>query len=138
MSNYELTLILNPELSPAKQKALTEKINKFITNLKGEITEFSSWGKKQLAYPIKKNTTAAYFFTSITMPPNGPAKLSQFLRVEENLLRYLLVAVAAKPLQPKSPSQPKITKQPKISKTPKETKPPKKTTATKTKKTTKK
>jgi small subunit ribosomal protein S6 len=51
----------------------------------------SDWGKKELAYPIKKKNDGYYFLLAVKLPKKTPAELDTKLKLEEGLLRYLLV-----------------------------------------------
>ena len=101
MRDYELTLVVSPDLSSEKQKEQLEKVKKIITGLKGEVKKTEEWGKKQLAYPIlpagrqvKKSEMGYYFLWEIQLPEKSLEQLNQKLRIEESLLRYLIVKIA--------------------------------------------
>lgn len=97
MRDYELTLVISPELPAEKQKEKLEKIKKIITSLKGEIKKTEEWGKKQLAYPIKKSEMGYYFLWEVQLPEKSLEELNQKLRIEESLLRYLIVKIEKRP-----------------------------------------
>jgi small subunit ribosomal protein S6 len=97
MRNYELILVVSPELPAEEQKEKLEKIKKIITSLKGEIKKTEEWGKKQLAYPIKKSEMGYYFLWEIQLPEKSLGELNQKLRIEESLLRYLIVKIGKRP-----------------------------------------
>lgn len=91
MNNYELTIILDGKATPAKVKAFNTKLGKVITLLDGKMVETKEWGKKDLAYKIKKSDTGFYLFGKLELLPGNVKKLSDKLRVDEEVLRYLLV-----------------------------------------------
>jgi len=93
MRKYELVLVVSPDLTSEKQKEQLEKIKKIITGLKGEIKKTEELGKKQLAYPIKKSQMGYYFLWEIQLPQDSLSQLNQKLKIEEGLLRYLIVRV---------------------------------------------
>jgi len=93
MRDYELTLVVPPQLRAEKQKEQLEKIKKIISSLKGEVKRTEEWGKKQLAYPIKKSEMGYYFFWEIQLPEKSLGEFNQKLRIEEGLLRYLIVKI---------------------------------------------
>jgi small subunit ribosomal protein S6 len=93
MRDYELVLVVSPVLSSEKQKDQLEKIKKTIAGLKGEVKKTEEWGKKQLAYPIRKNEMGYYFLWEIQLPEKSLEELNQKLRIEESLLRYLIVKI---------------------------------------------
>ena len=87
MTKYELTLLL-PEESEAK------KIKDLISELKGKIGKEDAWGKRNLAYPIKKNNSAYYFHWLIEIDQNKVNELKKKLNFNEKLLRFLLLKVS--------------------------------------------
>ena len=93
MRDYELTLVVSPQLTAEKQKEALEKIKKIIASFKGKIKKTEEWGKKQLAYPIRKNEMGYYFLWEIQLPEKSLEELNQKLRIEESLLRYLIVKI---------------------------------------------
>ena len=93
MRDYELALVVSPELTAEKQKEQLKKIKKIIAGLKGEVKKTEEWGKKQLAYPIKGNEMGYYFLWEIQLPEKSLSEFNQKLRIEERLLRYLIVKI---------------------------------------------
>lgn len=91
MRDYELVLVVDSELSADKQKQLLTKIEKIIADLKGKVSQKQDWGKKALAYPIKKRNQGIYFLWFVQLPTEAPGKLEAKFRLEESLLRFLLV-----------------------------------------------
>lgn len=91
MRDYELTLVVDPDLTSEKQKKLVAKTQKIITDLKGKISKTEDWGKKELTYPIKKKTLGYYFFLETKLPEKGPAEIEKKLKLEEGIIRYLLI-----------------------------------------------
>lgn len=92
MRDYELVLVLDTKITGAKQKTLIDKVKKVVENGKGKVNSVDEWGKKELAYPIKKQTEAIYFLLQLELPPEALKKLEDSLRIEENVLRHLLVS----------------------------------------------
>ena len=91
MRDYELTLVVDPDLTAAKQKALLTKMKKLITDLKGKVAKIDEWGKKELVYPIKRKKWANYFLLSVKLSEKTLGEIDKKLKFQENLLRYLLV-----------------------------------------------
>ena len=93
LNEYELTVILKPDLSEEKLTATTENIKKFITGKGGVISETKSWGKRRLAYPIKQSIEGNYILFKFKMKPNQNRELETNLRISEDVLRHLLVKI---------------------------------------------
>jgi small subunit ribosomal protein S6 len=90
MNTYELTLVL-PEKGKTKEKAFSERIEKLVGVLNGKVVKKETWGEIELAYPIKKQTVGFFMHFVIELDKSGPKELTNKLRVEDDLIRYLLV-----------------------------------------------
>ncbi len=86
-----MTVIVSPDLTSEKQEALKEKIKKIIEDLKGKVGKINDWGKKKFCYPIRKKTGGCYWFWEIGIPEKEVEKLTQKIKLEEDIFRYLLV-----------------------------------------------
>ena len=96
MRQYELTLVLDPELTSENQKKALAQINKLVTSFKGKVGKAEDWGKKTLAYPIRKKTSGVFHLLRLDLPEESIKDLDQKLRLEDNLIRFLLVKVVNK------------------------------------------
>ena len=95
MKEYELTVLIHPDLEVDIEKPLT-KVRGIITGAGGEIVSVDNWGKKRLAYRIKKEDFAVYVYLDIKLPADAPLKISNILNITDEVLRYLLVTVDEK------------------------------------------
>lgn len=91
MRDYELTLVLDPDLKTEEQKKLQTKIAKLITDFKGKIAKKDEWGKKELSYPIKKKKMGVYFCWFVKLLPEAVGQLDKKLKLEESIMRYLII-----------------------------------------------
>lgn len=91
MNKYELTVVFDGKLTPAKRKTAVEKTKNQIEVLSGKIANTHEWGEKDLAYPINKSTNGYFLTYSVEMEPSNVKQLNDKLRVDEGLLRYLLI-----------------------------------------------
>lgn len=90
MREYELTVLIHPDLEADLDNALT-KVRGIITGAGGEITSEDNWGKKKLAYRIASQDFAVYVFMELNLPADAPLKISNTLNITDEVLRYLLV-----------------------------------------------
>lgn len=90
MKEYELTVLFHPDLEMNIDPAL-DKVKKLIATNGGEIKKEEVDGKKRLSYPIKGQEFAVYYFFTVALPAEAPAKLSSTLNITDEVLRYLLV-----------------------------------------------
>lgn len=91
MGNYELTLVLSPELADARQKTLLAELTKAIEKEGGKVVREDKWGRKTLAYPLKKNAEGVYFLWELELPKDKVAVVNRMVGLEEEVLRHLLV-----------------------------------------------
>jgi small subunit ribosomal protein S6 len=91
MRKYEMTLILVPEIAATKKKEVLDKVEKILVATKGKVEKKEEWGKKSLAYPIKKMTEGDYHFWEVALPEPAPAEIDKKMRLENEVLRYLLL-----------------------------------------------
>ncbi len=89
--NYELVVILDPELKDKEQEELLDKIKKQITSASGKVESVKGWGKKELAYPVAKKNTGIFYVVNFSAPSQAAASLRQKWQLEGNIIRFLLV-----------------------------------------------
>lgn len=95
MKNYELTVLVHPDLE-MNMEAATSKLEKLIEDNGGKITKEVNDGKKKLAYTISGHDYAVYYYYELELPAQAPAKMSQVLNIMDEIIRYLLVSVDEK------------------------------------------
>ena len=93
MNNYYLTLVLKADMDEKERKTLLDSMVKKLVGEDGKIEKEDLWGSKDLAYPIKKQTKGFYAHYEISADPKNAKGLDKTLKVEEDILRYLLVRV---------------------------------------------
>lgn len=91
MRDYELTVIINPELSEEEFESTLDTISRFITDRGGVVNEIERQGKKRLAYPIKHNFEGYYALAKIQIEPSLGKELESNLMISENVIRHLLI-----------------------------------------------
>lgn len=87
---YELTVLLHPDLEIDLEKPL-KKLAGIITDNGGTIVSQDNWGKRKLAYSIKKNDFAVYVLTEVSIAPANASKVQALLNITDECLRYLMV-----------------------------------------------
>lgn len=90
MKEYELTVLIHPDLEMNLELA-TDKVKSLLEKSGGKILKEESEGKKRLAYRIKKQDFAVYYYYEVELPAEAPAKVSSALNITDEVLRYLLV-----------------------------------------------
>lgn len=89
MAQYEIAVLYHPDLEVDLTKA-EEKVTKIITDNGGKITATDNWGKRKLAYTIKKQDYAVYVFYTVEMPGEGVKKVEGILNITDEVIRYLI------------------------------------------------
>lgn len=95
LRTYELTYLVLASLTDGEITTIKDSINKIIKKLKGKEVSSDDWGKKTLAYKIRfkgKYEQQAYFIHQVVeLDPAQVTKLEQELRLNPDLMRFLLV-----------------------------------------------
>lgn len=91
MRDYELTLVLRADLPDKTQKKLLEMIKKSVEEAKGKVEKEDLWGKRALAYPISKVSEGIYTHLAFNLPEGETFRLEKKIKLEEGVLRHLLV-----------------------------------------------
>ncbi|HCM51673.1 TPA: 30S ribosomal protein S6 [Candidatus Saccharibacteria bacterium] len=86
---YEIAVLYDPGLEIDLDKA-SGKIEKIITEAGGKIANTDNWGKRKLAYPIKKNEFAIYVFYTVEAPAEAVAHIEQTLNITDEVIRFLI------------------------------------------------
>lgn len=95
MKEYELTVLIHPDLEADLETPLN-KVRDIIKIAGGVIVREDNWGKKKLAYPIRREEFAVYVYMDVELPADAPLKISNTLNITDEVLRYLLVTVDEK------------------------------------------
>ena len=90
MNPYELLLIITPDHDENEAEALTNQVKGIIEG-GGTLLKVDPWGKKRLAYPIRKRSEGYYVLYIFESVPSFVAQLNQSLHVIEAILRYMVV-----------------------------------------------
>ncbi|MCD7745107.1 MAG: 30S ribosomal protein S6 [Lachnospiraceae bacterium] len=91
MNKYELAVVVSAKLEDEDRAATIEKVKDLITRFGGTVTEVEEWGKRKLAYEIKKMREGFYYFVRFEAEPTCPAEVEHRIRIMENVIRYLCV-----------------------------------------------
>lgn len=89
MNQYEIAILYDPDLEIDLDKATT-RVEKIFTDNGGKIANVDKWGKRKLAYPIKKHETAVYVFYTVDIPGEGVAKVESTLNITDEVIRFLI------------------------------------------------
>ena len=91
MRDYELVVIINPEVTEENLGAVTDRIGGWITDGGGEVTNVNVWGRRRLAYTIDERREGTYVIIQLKTTAQATTELDRSLRLAEDVLRHLLV-----------------------------------------------
>lgn len=91
MRSYENILILDPTIEEDAIEKELKEIENLIKKGGGEIISIDKWGKKKLAYPIKKNDTGYYFLLNLKLTPKAVGDIELKYKLNQNILRYSII-----------------------------------------------
>jgi len=95
LRDYELVLIVSPEVGEEKFEAIVDNVSQFITGKGGAISDVERWGKRKLAYPIRRFMEGSYVLTRFRLKPALSQELEANLQISEEVLRHLLVRLSS-------------------------------------------
>ncbi len=102
---YESIIIINAALEDAQIETEIEKVKDFITKNNGEMRALEKWGRRRLAYAIKKKNNGFYCLYEFKAPGDIIAKLERLYLLNENIIRFLTVELNKKALKAKEIGQ---------------------------------
>ena len=91
MRDYELVMILSPEVDEEGATGVVQRVNQFITERGGSFTNQEHWGIRRLAYPVQRFREGNYVLTQFTFEPSATGELEANLKASGEVIRYLLV-----------------------------------------------
>jgi small subunit ribosomal protein S6 len=89
INNYEIAVLYHPDLEVDLEKG-SKRVEKVIADNGGTITKTDNWGKRKLAYPIKKQEFAVYVFYTVEMPAENVMKVEQTFNITDEIIRFLI------------------------------------------------
>jgi small subunit ribosomal protein S6 len=93
MKRYETIYIVNPNLDADSIKEVITKFSEQIKKLKGYIVKVNEWGKRRLAYEVKRFDKGYYVMLDFCGLPGVVKELERGLKLDDRVLKYLTVKV---------------------------------------------
>lgn len=91
MQKYECVLVLHPGISEADATAIVDRFNQSVAKHGGEVQLHDHWGRRELEYPIEKQTTGDYHLIKFTADNSLVVEADRDLRLDDKVLRHLVV-----------------------------------------------
>ena len=93
MKLYELIVILDPALTEEEVEGQIEEMQEWILKGGGAIHEVQRWGKKRLAYEVKKRREGHYVLLHFTADAKAASSLEKNLKISERVLKHMRVRI---------------------------------------------
>jgi len=91
MRTYELVMVLDPTLEEEQVEAIVGQVRAFVEGRDGEVLKVDRWGRRRLAYPIKRHRDGIYVLTQFRLDSGQANQLNRQLDLSEQVIRHLLV-----------------------------------------------
>lgn len=99
MRNYQSVLILKPDLDEAQVEQSIEKITAIINKFEGAILKLDNWGKKRLAYRVKKNKFGYYLNIYHTCEQGNVPALEKEYQLYDQIIKYLVIRLEERDIE---------------------------------------
>ena len=96
---YESAILINAALEDNQIQSIISHVKELISSNDGEITDVEDWGRKRLAYMIKKSKIGYYIIFQFNAYPQIISTLEKFYKIDENILRYLNIRLTTNALE---------------------------------------
>lgn len=93
MNHYETIYIVNPTLDDDSLKEAIDKFSDLIKKLKGTIVKINEWGKRKLAYEVKRFDKGYYVVLDFCALPKMLTELERNLKLDDRILKYITVKI---------------------------------------------
>jgi small subunit ribosomal protein S6 len=93
MNHYETIYIVNPTLDDDSLKEAIDKFSDLIKKLKGSIVKVNEWGKRKLAYELKRFDKGYYVVLDFCALPKMVTELERNLKLDDRILKYITVKI---------------------------------------------
>lgn len=90
LKEYELVYIVSPRVAADTVASVIDRVSAIVTDGGGEVLSTDNWGRRRLAYPIKRFFEGTYVVNTLRMPAAQAKPLESALEISEEVLRHLL------------------------------------------------
>ncbi len=99
MRTYEALYIVTPEMEDDAVQTVATEVDDLITSNSGAIVRSEIWGRRKLAYEVKKHTEGSYVLVRFEAEPDFIVKLESYYKLSEAIIRYLVTHFDARTLK---------------------------------------
>ncbi len=91
MRNYEVIFIVHPDLDENAMKGVVDRVQGWIKDSGGSIDRVDQWGKRRMAYSIRKQREGQYVYMEAQFNPSYSTELERNLRFLEPVMRFSII-----------------------------------------------
>jgi len=91
LKDYELMLIIDTAIDSESTEKVIDKVEKLIEKNAGKIGKSEKWGRRKLAYPIKKQEEGYYHIIAFNGVGKTVNEIDRVLKITDGVLRHMLV-----------------------------------------------
>jgi small subunit ribosomal protein S6 len=99
LRSYQSVLILKPDIEESRLEEALAKIGELIKSNGGAILKTEKWGKKRLAYRVKKNRFGVYLNLYHTLEPSGVIDLEKKYKLFDLIIKFMVLSLAEDELE---------------------------------------
>jgi small subunit ribosomal protein S6 len=89
VTEYEILLLLDPDLAEERQAEIVGRLRTLIEQGGGGVERHDVWGRRRLAYPIDKKEEGVYHLLSFRASPETLEELSRVLKIDDDVIRHM-------------------------------------------------
>jgi small subunit ribosomal protein S6 len=89
MNDYEILLMLDPELDDERQGEILTRTQELVTKHGGEWESQQTWGRRRLAYEIDHKSEGTYHLLTFKSSPETLDEVSRVLKITDGVMRHL-------------------------------------------------
>ena len=108
MNEYEILLMLDPDLPDQRQEEILTRIRALVEDGGGKWVRHDAWGRRRLAYEINKKADGIYHLLEFDATPETLEELSRILKITDGVMRHMAVRLPqTRQAGPVAPSEPR-------------------------------
>ena len=92
MREYEVIFIVHPDLEETAFKEIVDRVTGWVAADGGAVNKIDVWGKRTLAYPIRKKNEGQYVLLNVSIPPEQAASIERNMHLTEPIMRFLVTS----------------------------------------------
>jgi small subunit ribosomal protein S6 len=108
MIDYEILLMLDPELADERQNEIVARVRENIERTGGSWRGHDVWGRRRLAYEIAHKNEGSYHLLTFTAEPEALEEVSRVLKITDGVMRHLAVRRTASATGPTRPLETRV------------------------------